>query len=147
SSRIRHTRSKRDWSSDVCSSDLVRYRRYERLFSCLFYLVVLSDKILHRKTSKFFCLLSTAFGTHEKLDKMKVCKGLKVEIFLSGIFKKILPAPCDFSNASTRARPPLAEVAEVGFFFLYFQLKKKKCLNLLHTKAPAGNPSKSAVFL
>src|SRR5438067_6611721 len=25
SSRRRHTRSKRDWSSDVCSSDLVKY--------------------------------------------------------------------------------------------------------------------------
>src|SRR5207249_10924975 len=27
SSRRRHTRSKRDWSSDVCSSDLARYVR------------------------------------------------------------------------------------------------------------------------
>src|SRR5699024_11542898 len=27
SSRRRHTRSKRDWSSDVCSSDLDRYER------------------------------------------------------------------------------------------------------------------------
>src|SRR5437868_10852674 len=30
SSRRRHTRSKRDWSSDVCSSDLVRRRPVER---------------------------------------------------------------------------------------------------------------------
>src|SRR5699024_11961882 len=29
SSRRRHTRSKRDWSSDVCSSDLFRQRRHE----------------------------------------------------------------------------------------------------------------------
>src|SRR5699024_2474152 len=106
----------------------VRYRRYERLFSCLFYLVVLSDKILHRKTSKFFCLLSTAFGTHEKSDKMKVCKGLKVEIFLSGFFKKILPAPCEFSIAGTRARPPLAEVAEVGFFCFFVHVGKSRVL-------------------
>src|SRR5699024_2152260 len=28
SSRRRHTRSKRDWSSDVCSSDLARLSRY-----------------------------------------------------------------------------------------------------------------------
>src|SRR5699024_12126869 len=28
SSRRRHTRSKRDWSSDVCSSDLRRARKY-----------------------------------------------------------------------------------------------------------------------
>src|SRR5699024_5061967 len=100
-------------------------RDYSRVF---FYLVVLSDKILHRKTSKFFCLLSTAFGTHEKSDKMKVCKGLKVEIFLSGFFKKILPAPCEFSNAGTRARPPLAEVVDVGFFCFLFDVKKRNVL-------------------
>src|SRR5699024_9987532 len=64
----------------------------------------------------------------EKSDKMKVCKGLKVEIFLSGFFKKILPAPCEFSNAGTRARPPLAEVAEVGFFYFFFHVKKRKVL-------------------
>src|SRR5206468_7424012 len=28
-SRRRHTRSDRDWSSDVCSSDLLRRRRYK----------------------------------------------------------------------------------------------------------------------
>src|SRR5437868_8299508 len=34
SSRRRHTRSKRDWSSDVCSSDLLRedHRKVKRLF-------------------------------------------------------------------------------------------------------------------
>src|SRR5437868_9362921 len=30
SSRRRHTRSKRDWSSDVCSSDLEEQRRHQR---------------------------------------------------------------------------------------------------------------------
>src|SRR5207249_9761650 len=30
SSRRRHTRSKRDWSSDVCSSDLLTPSRYSR---------------------------------------------------------------------------------------------------------------------
>src|SRR5699024_12732583 len=92
-------------------------RDYSRVF---FYLVVLCDKILQRNTSKFYCLLSTAFGTHDKSDKMKVCKGLMVEIFLSGFFKKILPAPCELSNAGSRARPPLAEVAEVRFFCFFF---------------------------
>src|SRR5699024_6689282 len=92
-------------------------RDYSRVF---FYLVVLSDKILHRKTSKFFCLLSTAFGTHEKSDKMKVCKGLKVEIFLSGFFKKILLASCEFSKSRTRSRPLLAELSEVRFYCFFF---------------------------
>src|SRR5699024_8281217 len=77
-------------------------RDYSRVF---FYLVVLSDKISRRKTSEFFYLLSTAFGTDEKSDKMKVCKGLKVEIFLSGFFKKILHGPGEFSNAGKSARP------------------------------------------
>src|SRR5699024_12173587 len=31
-SRRRHTRSKRDWSSDVCSSDLVRKGRFKSAF-------------------------------------------------------------------------------------------------------------------
>src|SRR5207247_5959398 len=30
SSRRRHTRSTRDWSSDVCSSDLIRFAFFER---------------------------------------------------------------------------------------------------------------------
>src|SRR5699024_11294930 len=34
SSRRRHTRSKRDWSSDVCSSDLTRWLRHgDHLFT------------------------------------------------------------------------------------------------------------------
>src|SRR5699024_12023355 len=33
SSRRRHTRSKRDWSSDVCSSDLTLARDYESVSS------------------------------------------------------------------------------------------------------------------
>src|SRR5207249_9161529 len=33
SSRRRHTRSKRDWSSDVCSSDLWSHRWTQRVFT------------------------------------------------------------------------------------------------------------------
>src|SRR5699024_11840357 len=33
SSRRRHTRAKRDWSSDVCSSDLEEYNRFARLMT------------------------------------------------------------------------------------------------------------------
>src|SRR5699024_11670213 len=33
-SRRRHTRSKRDWSSDVCSSDLVDFLDVIKQFSC-----------------------------------------------------------------------------------------------------------------
>src|SRR5699024_12500105 len=34
SSRRRHTRSKRDWSSDVCSSDLTGERKLYRVWFC-----------------------------------------------------------------------------------------------------------------
>src|SRR5438874_10136653 len=37
SSRRRHTRSLRDWSSDVCSSDLERGRYIEYLFAFTYY--------------------------------------------------------------------------------------------------------------
>src|SRR5699024_11815319 len=36
-SRRRHTRSKRDWSSDVCSSDLPRTAGFRRLMAGLFF--------------------------------------------------------------------------------------------------------------
>src|SRR5699024_11280466 len=38
SSRRRHTRSKRDWSSDVCSSDLVLLRYVVGCWTCCFLL-------------------------------------------------------------------------------------------------------------
>src|SRR5438067_5509743 len=36
SSRRRHTRSKRDWSSDVCSSDLLLQPRHDQAVRCGF---------------------------------------------------------------------------------------------------------------
>src|SRR2546421_4228625 len=35
SSRRRHTRSDRDWSSDVCSSDLLAVQRHDRCAACV----------------------------------------------------------------------------------------------------------------
>src|SRR5699024_12191026 len=37
SSRRRHTRSKRDWSSDVCSSDLPQQRSAEKKYTTFLY--------------------------------------------------------------------------------------------------------------
>src|SRR5207249_5233131 len=53
SSRRRHTRSKRDWSSDVCSSDLTRALNQRKQFSSF---VILSGaaKRRSRRTSNFF---------------------------------------------------------------------------------------------
>ena len=111
---------KNDW-------DTKDTRDYSRVF---FYLVVLSDKILHRKTSKFFCLLSTAFGTHKKSDKMKVCKGLKVEIFWV-VFSKNTTCPLRIFKRWHESKSPFAEVAEVRFFCFFFLWKKRKVLMFL----------------
>src|SRR5699024_4618124 len=73
-------------------------------------------------------LAEYGFRYSRKIGQNESLQGFKVEIFLSGFFKKILPAPCEFSNAGTRARPPLAEVAEVGFFCFFFHVKKRKVL-------------------
>src|SRR5699024_11806833 len=52
SSRRRHTRSKRDWSSDVCSSDL--YELFPSRFDHLF--VSIRSLVLHLPVDKFPCL-------------------------------------------------------------------------------------------
>src|SRR5699024_11861611 len=56
SSRRRHTRSKRDWSSDVCSSDLIQQlynlaHRNDGMFQRYFELLILFDQSLHRYKS------------------------------------------------------------------------------------------------
>src|SRR5699024_12011297 len=57
-SRRRHTRSKRDWSSDVCSSDLNRIRIHDLRHSHASYLInkgfdiqIISKRLGHSKTS------------------------------------------------------------------------------------------------
>src|SRR5699024_1344438 len=57
------------------------YKRYEKIISCLVYSVVLSVTLENRKTIKILFLLSLAFGKLDKTDKIKIGKGLKVEIF------------------------------------------------------------------
>src|SRR5207249_11895256 len=42
SSRRRHTRSKRDWSSDVCSSDLIEFRHFRKVGRGVGHLVLVS---------------------------------------------------------------------------------------------------------
>src|SRR5699024_10828946 len=91
-------------------------RDYSRVF---FYLVFLSDKISRRETSEFFCLLSTAFGTHEKSDKMIVCNGLKVEMFLV-VFSKNTNCPLLIFKRFHESKFHFAEVAEVRFFCFFF---------------------------
>src|SRR5699024_11351456 len=61
SSRRRHTRSKRDWSSDVCSSDLILILLKTLLLisSCLF-------TLLHASWLRFFALFPSQKRSEER---------------------------------------------------------------------------------
>src|SRR5699024_11346400 len=55
SSRRRHTRSKRDWSSDVCSSDLIKIRSFKgRKFTM--------RSIMERKFTEWFLRVALSIG-------------------------------------------------------------------------------------
>src|SRR5699024_11553537 len=54
SSRRRHTRSKRDWSSDVCSSDLLKYYFHQLSSQAC-------HKLLHEE-------INPLFSPYQKLD-------------------------------------------------------------------------------
>src|SRR5699024_11266594 len=51
----RHTRSKRDWSSDVCSSDLVKNHNYS--YQCGFLHHIERTKKACKQTNRSVCLL------------------------------------------------------------------------------------------
>lgn len=57
--------------------------------------MVLSVTLENRKTIKILFLLSLAFGKLDKTDKIKIGKGLKVEI-LSDLLKKYYLSLADF---------------------------------------------------
>src|SRR5699024_11762663 len=64
SSRRRHTRSKRDWSSDVCSSDLL-----ESGSNAVFYHALLSTRSIRRRIS---LLSSGSGGSMKNVSKAKL---------------------------------------------------------------------------
>src|SRR5699024_11519223 len=77
-SRRRHTRSKRDWSSDVCSSDLKR-TLFMVIFSGVMLLIILLLKkglifVLPFDTSRFAAAVMLGIG---------VCVGAVVYLYLT----------------------------------------------------------------
>src|SRR5699024_11879171 len=66
SSRRRHTRSKRDWSSDVCSSDL------KAIFTIVYFLVMLIPSYLSRRW--LWTAVCKAGGTTPKELRAKIGK-------------------------------------------------------------------------
>src|SRR5699024_384794 len=68
---------------------------------------------------KILFLLSTAFATEHQWDKMKVCKGLKVELFCV-VFSKNTTCPLQIFKRWHESKFHFAEVAEVRFFCFFF---------------------------
>src|SRR5699024_11779055 len=72
SSRRRHTRSKRDWSSDVCSSDLVD----TAIFDGWRYLSLTSDLILSMTPREFSILMKAQverkYDDYEEMATMAI---------------------------------------------------------------------------
>src|SRR5699024_11419678 len=73
SSRRRHTRSKRDWSSDVCSSDLTTTTSTLSNFSAIMYLLInyiIADSLLNSLVQAFETLLNqlNQHNSHVSLD-------------------------------------------------------------------------------
>src|SRR5699024_11721555 len=68
SSRRRHTRSKRDWSSDVCSSDLTL------LFVLLRFLILLSNSLCVCFRCKFSTILTLLALRSEERRVGKECR-------------------------------------------------------------------------
>ena len=70
----------------------MRYKRYERLFSCLLYLSGFVRYTRKPKAEQILILLSTAFGMETTTDKIKIIKGLRWRFF-EWFSQKILPVP------------------------------------------------------
>src|SRR5699024_11315650 len=65
SSRRRHTRSKRDWSSDVCSSDLDDCNKNEDLEKIIEYSTVFEDGNIYKEK-----LSEISWLTDEQIEKL-----------------------------------------------------------------------------
>src|SRR5207247_4864928 len=63
SSRRRHTSSTRDWSSDVCSSDLIRYFGGTRRCSATLASATVHHPLASRRKSNTACTPSTLYST------------------------------------------------------------------------------------
>src|SRR5699024_11293082 len=69
SSRRRHTRSKRDWSSDVCSSDLKKWLKHTVCFQLTMELLIKHLYQLERKVKLLFQKESLIFWNINYLKK------------------------------------------------------------------------------
>src|SRR5699024_12148211 len=87
SSRRRHTRSKRDWSSDVCSSDLQIYEKFNSLY--------FSRNLLKLSTSKalFKCNANKHLSLLIVLISSLISTSYSIKSLIKWLIKEILASP------------------------------------------------------
>src|SRR5699024_12587959 len=76
-SRRRHTRSKRDWSSDVCSSDLNTFSQKEVVFTSLIFKKLLRKLMKLTILSETYQLMEVLFYSSELKNERKNQFGMK----------------------------------------------------------------------
>src|SRR5699024_2984266 len=125
SSRRRHTRSKRDWSSDVCSSDLKQKLRHR---FCL-------------RRSLFFCAppprLDRAFPfvkllqlvRHQVLHALALCAGVIVAI----AFQQVDDTPNTETGTQSDDQSLKHFDSRVKEIHSHFLLRKRACGRSVHT--------------
>src|SRR5699024_11710883 len=99
SSRRRHTRSKRDWSSDVCSSDLSNFSTFISyfLFSNKYFLNI----VLHPLPPLLF----------SRIVKSLLIKPITFPIFMRFYTKKLAtPLNFGFNEVTTHTKTPKKDV-------------------------------------
>src|SRR5699024_12050600 len=103
SSIRRHTRSKRDWSSDVCSSDLTKFQ--DLTFTCIMVLIFVYVMTFYNAGLESGVTFAT-FGyalTH-----------MWVEVIGAFIAQRYIAAPIEIGRASCRGRVYVDAVVVYG---------------------------------
>src|SRR5699024_11993808 len=87
SSRRRHTRSKRDWSSDVCSSDLASITQNTRVSYPIDYIKNIVKPSVGKNPKDIFFLTADAFGVLPPISRLT--SGQAAYYFISGYTAKV----------------------------------------------------------
>src|SRR5205809_6546192 len=103
SSRRRHTRCSRDWSSDVCSSDLWHPRKSR---------ILASTRFLHPRRASLFLSIISHFNSRTRSEERRVGKECRSRWSPHDSKKK---SQKDRKNADLTTRPEVVPATDVTY--------------------------------
>ena len=109
----------------------MRYRRYERLFSCLFLFSGFVRYTRKPKDNKNFIFAEYGFRYGKHNGQNESLQGFKGGDFFEWFFQKNTTCPLRIFKRWHERKSPFAEVAEGGFLVSPFSEKKVKVLRVL----------------